>query len=369
MSKHSTFNTATPVRVLVVDDSDLQRSLLIMMLERDPAIQVVGQARNGEEALARTATLHPDVITVDLQMPGIDGLETTRRIMQQYPTPVVLVAMAVSPADQRLVGEALAAGVLAVVAKPSAGPGSERAVAELTETVKRMAEVRVIRRRQAEVAHAEPGEDAVAAPPLSLVKTIWPQGIDIVAIGASTGGPQVLQTILTKLPATFRPPVLIVQHIAEGFGSSIATWLGPQCALPFNLAEAGTILNRPGIYLAPPGKHLIVQGQRLAFSTEPPIRGHRPSATILFRSVAAAYQQRAVGILLTGMGDDGAVGLAAMKQAGAVTIAQDEASSVVFGMPGAAVALGVVDYILPPHGIPPLLLHLTSATPATNQTR
>lgn len=341
-----------PLRVLVVDDSEVQRGLLAALFNADPDLEVVGRAVDGQEAIRHAATLRPDVITIDLRMPVLDGIEATRRIMQETPTPVVMVAAGVSSEDRRLAGEALAAGALAIVPKPSPGPRGAQAAAELVATVKRMAQVRVIRRWTPErIATGQLAPPPVLAPPLARTPTL-------VAIGASTGGPQALQAILTRLPATFTPPIVIVQHIAEGFATSIIDWLAPQCALPIQLARAGTRLDRPGIYLAPTGRHLMVQGQGLNLSDTPPVRGHRPSATVLFRSIATSYGARAIGILLTGMGEDGASGLAEMKAAGAITIAQDEASSVVFGMPAAAIALGVVDHIVAPPQIPGLLLRL-----------
>ncbi len=359
---------APRLRVLVVDDSDLQRMLLANLLMTDPGIEVVGQAKDGPEAIRLTASLHPDVITIDLRMPEMDGLAATRRIMQETPTPVVLVSAGISPEDRQLVGEALAAGVLAVVAKPVPGSRGAQATAELITTVKRMAGVRVIRRRSLERGNTgqlspPPGRantgqlGPLPEPPAAAAQGPRPA---IVAIGSSTGGPQALQTILTRLPATFQPPIVIVQHIAAGFASSIVDWLGPQCALPLQLATAGMRLDRPGIYLAPTGQHLVVQGHILILNDAPPVRGHRPSATNLFRSVATSYGSRAIGVLLTGMGDDGAAGLAEMKRLGATTIAQDEASSVVFGMPAAAITLGVVDHIVAPAQIPALLQRLAA---------
>jgi two-component system, chemotaxis family, protein-glutamate methylesterase/glutaminase len=355
-----------PLRVLVVDDSETQRTILAALLDADPGLTVVGRAVDGLEAIRHAAALRPDVITIDLRMPGLDGIEATRRIMQETPTPVVMIAAGVSPEDRRLAGAALEAGVLAIVPKPDPGPRGERAAAELVETVKRMAQVRVIRRWSPErsatgqlrppsgqYVTGQLGAPSPAPVPLA-------RAPELVAIGASTGGPQALQAILTRLPATFTLPVLVVQHIAEGFAASIVDWLAPQCNLPFQIAQAGMCLDQPGIYLAPTGHHLVVQGNRLGLSDEPAVRGHRPSATILFRSVAVSYGARAIGILLTGMGDEGAAGLADLKRAGAITIAQDEASSVVFGMPAAAIALGVVDHILPPQQIPPLLVRLAA---------
>jgi two-component system chemotaxis response regulator CheB len=353
-----------PLRVLVVDDSELHRLLLAALFDADPGLTVVGRAVDGPEAIRHAAALRPDVITIDLRMPGMDGIEATRRIMQETPTPVVMIAAGVSPEDRRLAGEALAAGVLAIVPKPAPGPRGERAAAELVETVKRMAQVRVIRRWSPErvvTGQLRPPPGGVGTGQLSPPPPAATRVPELVAIGASTGGPQALHAILTSLPATFSPPVLVVQHIAEGFAASIVDWLAPQCSLPFQIAQAGMRLDQPGIYLAPTGRHLIVQGNRLGLSDEPAVRGHRPSATILFRSVASSYGARAVGVLLTGMGDDGATGLADMKRAGATTIAQDEASSVVFGMPAAAIALGVVDHILPPQRIPALLVRLATS--------
>ena len=304
------------------------------------------------------------MITIDLRMPGLDGIGASRRIMQETPTPIVMVAAGISPEDRRLAGEALAVGILALVAKPALGPQGEHAAAELVATVKRMAGVRVIRRwtperiatGQLRLSSIPPRATTgtLGQPPSPLLPSAGRPAV--VAIGASTGGPQALQAILPRLPATFALPVVIVQHISAGFAESVIDWLAPQCPLPFQLARAGQVLDRPGIYLAPTGRHLVVQGRTIALSDEPPVRGHRPSATILFQSVAASYGAQAIGILLTGMGDDGASGLVALRAAGATTIAQDEASSVVFGMPGAAIARGGAEHILPPHQIPALLL-------------
>lgn len=361
-------NGTSHFRVLVVDDSPMQRRMVAMLLDADPDLTVIGQVGSGEEAIRFAAKSHPDVIAMDLRMPGLDGIATSRRIMQETPIPIVIVTSGASPEDRRLVTEALAAGILAVIAKPSPGRRDDPAAAELVATVKRMAQVRVIRRwssdriatGQLRLPPTPPrvtGELSLTPRPVS--QTTRPPAI--VAIGASTGGPQALQAILTRLPATFTPPVVIVQHIADGFAASIVDWLAPQCALPFQIAQSGQLLDRPGIYLAPTGHHLVVQGRTLFLRDDPPVRGHRPSATNLFHSVAASYGAQAIGVLLTGMGDDGATGLAALRTAGATTIAQDEASSVVFGMPGVAIALGAAEHVLPPPQIPPLLIRLAGS--------
>jgi len=364
--------TLTPLRVLVVDDSETQRAILAALFNAAPGLEVVGGAASGQEALRFAATLHPDVITIDLRMPGLDGIEATRRIMQETPTPVVMIAAGISPDDRDLVSAALAAGVLAILPKPSPGPRGAAAAAELVATVRRMADVRVIRRWSPErmvtgqlrppapPARSPLGGVTPPTPPVTPTDggpTARPR---IVVIGSSTGGPQALQAILPRIPASFLPPIVIVQHIASGFAASLIDWLAPQCALPFQLATTGMHLDRPGIYLAPTGRHLVVHGQTLFLTDQEPVRGHRPSVTVLFQSVAVSYGPRAIGIILTGMGDDGAVGLAEMKQRGGVTIAQDEASSVVFGMPAAAIALGVVDYVVAPPQIPALLAWLAA---------
>jgi two-component system chemotaxis response regulator CheB len=186
--------------------------------------------------------------------------------------------------------------------------------------------------------------------------------VEVVAIGASTGGPQVLRDILVDLPSDFSPPVLVVQHIAVGFDASLVDWLGHQCGLPVHIAADGQALNRPGVWVAPPGRHMGVTGRALALVDGQPISLHKPSATYLFQSVAREYRGAAIGVLLTGMGDDGAVGLRDLKRAGGTTIAQDEATSVVFGMPAAAIKLGVVDFVVPPPQIAPILVQRSRAS-------
>jgi two-component system chemotaxis response regulator CheB len=352
-----------PIRVLVVDDSPSQRALLVALLEADPAIDVVGSAANGAEGVRLAARLRPDLITMDLRMPVMDGLEATRRIMQETPTPVVMVTASASRENQKLVFESLQAGVLAILAKPALGPGGRTDGAELLRTVKSMARVRVIRRWAPERFRSTPAAPVTGGAPPALAPApaaLRPAAIrpEVVAIGASTGGPQALQQILTGLPATFPLPVLIVQHIVEGFISGLVDWLGSQCRLPVQLAGAGTPIQRSRVYIAPSGRHLVVQGRSLSLSDERLVSGHRPSATVLFQSVARAYRAAAIGVLLSGMGDDGAAGLRDLKRAGAVTLAQNESSSVVFGMPAVAIGMGVVDHVLPPAQIGPALVRL-----------
>ena len=346
-----------PLRVLVVDDSAMQRGMLVALLNSDPDIEVVGWAANGEEGVRAAARLKPDVITMDLRMPVMDGIEASRRVMQETPTPIVMVTASASREDQQMAVQAFQAGILAIVAKPEVTPGRQQLGQELLRTVKGMAQVKVVRRWAPERLRSTVAPARDPAPPVVKPRPHQPE---VVAIGASTGGPQVLQEILTRLPGEFPLPVLIVQHIAPGFVSSMVDWLRPQCALPVQLANSGQRLDHPAIHIAPTGQHLVVRGRALALTSDPPLGGHRPSATVLFESVAREHRAAAIGVLLTGMGEDGAAGLGDLRRAGAVTIAQDEASSAVFGMPAAAIRLGVVDYVLPPARIAPLIIELAA---------
>jgi two-component system chemotaxis response regulator CheB len=221
-------------------------------------------------------------------------------------------------------------------------------------TLKNMARVKVIRRRPS-VAAAVP-----AVLPTRVAPPARTRPIDVIAIGASTGGPQTLGQVLTRLPAAFPIPVLVVQHIDPGFTHSLVEWLRPLCALPIDLAAAGhTVGATPGIYFAPPDRHLVVTGQVFGLLSSPPVSGHRPAANVLFESVAATYGAGAAGVVLTGMGEDGAAGLKRIADAGGVTVAQDEDSSIVYGMPRAAVQLGAAQHVLPPAEIAQLLLTLS----------
>jgi len=342
--------TTKPLRVLVADDSSVQRTVLVSIFEAEAGITVAGVAANGAEAVRSAAALKPDVIVMDYNMPEMDGVQASQRIMQETPTPIVMVTETV--AITTLINRASNSGVLAVVTKPLPGPSFEQDKRKLVQTIKTMAAVKLVRRWAPDRLKTA---NAALEPPAPQVHH---RACEVVAIGASTGGPQALQEILTALPGEYALPVLVVQHIAADFMDSMVNWLRPMCSLPVELAQTGMTLGQPGIYFAPQGHHLGVKRRELVLLDDPPIRGHRPSATVLFEAVAAEYGAMAVGVLLTGMGDDGASGLREMKRAGALTVAQDEASSVVFGMPAAAIGMGVVDYVLPPSAIAPLLTSL-----------
>jgi len=315
-----------PLRVLVVDDSLVERQILSRVLTRDPDIELAGYASE-REAVRAAARLRPDVVTIDHR-----GLEVARRIMREAPTPIVMVSDATGDAQRQLADEAYHIGVLSVHGKHNP--------AELVRVVKSMAQVRLVRRRRT---------------PSSPRVELTPATPEIVAIGASTGGPQAVREILRGLPSGFGLPIVVVQHTTAGSAQSLVEWLQSAASMPVSVAEDGRTL-AAGVYVAPPGRHLVTRGRRMVLHDSEPVSLHCPSATVLFGSVAEAFGQRAVGVLLTGMGDDGATGLLELKRAGGLTIAQDEASSTVFGMPAEAIRLGAAHHVLPPRRIAQLLL-------------
>src|ERR1700722_1214463 len=339
------------IRVLVVEDSFTVREFLLQIFGSDPAIEVVGTAKTGEEALYAVERIRPDIITMDVHMPRMNGFDATRRIMETHPTPIVIVSGAADATDAAKAFRAIECGALAVLRKPSGvgDPKHEQSTAELVRTVKLMSEVKVVRRwprhRAAELLPVLP-----SPPEFHLRSSQNP--IRIVAIGASTGGPPALQTILAGLPINFPVPVLIVQHIAAGFTQGFVDWLAHSSSLPVVLGAHGQSVLPGQVYVAPDGVHMAVYADGwIQLRSDEAENGLRPSVSFLFRSVAKAYGPSAVGVLLTGMGRDGASELKLMKKHGAVTIAQDEKTSVVHGMPGEAIKMGGATYILPPEKI------------------
>lgn len=336
------------IRVLVAEDSIVARDLLVYILSRDPRLEVVGTASNGVEAIELTRKLHPDVITMDIHMPKMDGLEATRAIMETTPTPVVVASSTMLSYEVAATFRILEAGALAMVEKPSVFSGD--AAAKLVETVKLMAEVKVVRRRPRNLAAAA---EAQAPAPVEIVPTA---PVRVVAMGASTGGPLVLRTILAGLPTDFSAPVMITQHISPGFTDGFAQWLGQSSGFPVKLAGAGERLMPGRAYVAPDGMHLGVAadgagGCRAQLVDTPPEHGHRPAVSWLFRSLNAACGSEGIAVLLTGMGRDGAAELKRLHEGGALTIAQTPESSVVPGMPGTAIGLGAAALVLPPERI------------------
>jgi len=349
------------IRVLIVDDSPTLRHLIRVILESDPELQVVGEARNSEEAVALTHKLQPDIITMDVRMSEMDGYQAIRRIMAESPRPIVVLTSTKSDRELPINFKALEAGALMVVGKPHGLPDTDPQADQLIAQVKTMAEIKVVRRRWwllEETAAPRRGELAEPQRDESVLRPA-PGPVRLITIGASTGGPPALQIIFGQLPPGLPVPIVVVQHISHGFVGGLARWLGDTTPLRIKVAETGEPL-RPGtVYLAPDDQHLLVtQGNLALLKTSTPVDGHRPSVTVLFESVARHYGSTAVGVLLTGMGSDGARGLKALHDAGGHTIAQDKATCVVFGMPQQGIALGVAREVLPLEQIGPQLAEL-----------
>lgn len=340
------------VKVLIVDDSQVSRELLTHIYSADPEIHVVGTARNGEEAIDALRRMKPDVISMDIQMPRMNGYEATRIIMSTQPVPIVIVSSSFSRDQVAASFQAMEAGAVALFGKPR-GPGhpDHAAMASaLVRTIKAMSEVKMVRRWNPKV---EASANGPARVPSGATR------IRMVVMGVSTGGPPVLQTILSGLPRTFPVPIVIVQHIATGFLDGLRDWLAQSTGLPVHIATHGGWPEPGQVYLAPDGAHLGFDARgRLALTKEFADNGLRPSVAHLFRSAAAVFGDTAVGIILTGMGRDGAEELKLMRDRGAVTIAQDKESSVVHGMPGEAIAANAAMHVLPPERITAMLLSL-----------
>jgi two-component system, chemotaxis family, protein-glutamate methylesterase/glutaminase len=337
------------LRVLVTEDSVVARALLVSIVGRDPGLEVVGEARDGEEAVALAAKLKPDVITMDVHMPKLDGLEATRRIMAETPTPIVVIS-AIDPKDVRLSFEALDSGALAVLAKPTgpAAPDFADRAAEIVNTIKTMAGVRVVKRRPRLAGATEAAPKPETRDPRPETRPAARRRIDLVAIGSSTGGPDALGKIVGALPANAPVPIVIVQHITVGFHQGLVDWLNNVTPLTVKLGVEGESLRAGEVVIAPGEKHLTIDpGRRIKLIDEGPVRGHRPSATKLFQSVTKVYGANALGVILTGMGDDGADGLVDLHNAGGWVIGQDEATCVVYGMPREAALRGAVSEVLP----------------------
>jgi two-component system chemotaxis response regulator CheB len=351
-----------PIKVLIVEDSPVTQELLEGIFSQEPGLSIIGIVNSGAEALRFLESRQPDVITMDIHMAQMDGFETTRRIMEDRPLPIVIVSTSVVPQDVDLVFRALEAGAVAAVEKPPGfgHPHHEAAAKKLVQTVKAMAEVKVVRRWSRErFGLSKEASLGVKNNVLSgLALSEKKQTFGIVAIGVSTGGPPVLEKILSRLPADFAAPVLIVQHIAAGFLPGLASWLAQATNFPVEIAEHHKPLLPGRAYLAPDGAHMTVTRGRIVLDEAPPEHSVRPAASYLFRSVAAHFGSRAIGVLLTGMGRDGAAELKLMRDKGAVTIAQDKESSIIHGMPGEAIKLGAAAHILPPERIAQLLVDL-----------
>mgnify|MGYP001157840404 CR=1 FL=1 len=342
------------IRTVVAEDSATFRQFLVEVLESDPELSVVAEAANGAEAVEQVVELAPDLVVMDINMPVLDGLEATRQIMVHSPTPILIVSASANQHQLELSLSATQAGALHVLPKPES-PGAEgfhEQCEQLVTMAKAMAQVKVVRRW-------DRGRMASKQPPVRTTEP--PAPVEVIAIAASTGGPAALRAILNGLPADFAAPILVVQHISRGFVRGVAEWLDRETRLRVKVAQDGERLAARTVYVAPDDRHLgMTDGHRVELANAPPVGGFRPSATHLFASVARVAGASAAGIVLTGMGSDGAEGLRALYAAGGRVIVQDMDSSVVYGMAQEAVRLGVVDRILPLDEIGPKLVDLVS---------
>ena len=364
-----------PIRVLLVEDSPVAIIILKRILSTSPDINVVGTARTGKEALALVPTIQPDVICTDFHMPQMNGLEFIQEVMADFPRPILVISASVQANDTHNVFQLLNAGAVDVFPKPETGLASDYELVgqDLIRKIKILSGVKVFtKHRKTSILPTK-----LNSPPLSSstglkipldqtqlrfrnkINTFGSEKpIKLLAIGASTGGPQALHTILTQLPKNFPIPIVCVQHISEGFLQGLVSWLDGECHLTVKVAASGELPQAGTVYFAPERHHLEFNSSgRFTYSSAPPLSGHRPSVTVTLESVAKFYGANSAGVLLTGMGRDGADGMLAIANQGGLTIAQDQDSCVVFGMPAEAIALGAVQQILPDHEIASFLLN------------
>lgn len=341
--------SSDPLKIMVVDDSRVARLLLSHIFEK-AGMQVIGLFSNAGDALASLEKEMPDAIVMDVEMPGINGLEATRTIMETRPLPIIIASSVLSSSDAEHIFRCLDAGALALVEKPVGvvHPDHARIERAIVRTVRTMAEVKVVRRWPAKV-RAQP-VNPVPQPEMAR------RGFSVVVIGASTGGPNAIRAILEGLGPDFLLPVLIVQHMSDGFITGFAQWLTSVTGFPVSVARDGDRLLPGRAWLAPDGAHMtLAKGMKISLTDSLPENSARPSVSCLFRSVASVVGANAVGVLLTGMGTDGASGLKQLHDAGALTIAEHHSTAVVYGMPHAAVELGATDFLLTPLQISRLL--------------
>lgn len=341
---------------MIVDDSPTETLILKRILESEGDIEVIACAKNGLEAILLTEKLHPDVITMDIIMPLVDGIEAIKRIMSSCPTPIVVISSKLNDDVLNASFRALEAGALAVLDKPShiTSPDSKLQLKNMISTVRAMADIKVVKRRFAVKSSAtlESGE-----------VNLREKHFEVIAIGASAGGPQVLKLILSMLPPSFPIPILIVQHMTAGFMHGFVNWLDTDANLKIKCAEDNEVLQAGHVYFAPDDFHLEVSRQSMHLTSKltkrDPYHGFRPSVSVLFKSVAAVSGSRSMVVLLTGMGQDGADGMLEVRRAKGHTIIQDQQSAVVFGMPGIALTLNAVDKVVPLEQIAAYLMNIT----------
>lgn len=343
------------IKVLLTDDSLLAREVLKDILGATSDILVTGEAVNGNEALQMTERLQPDLIIMDLVMPVMDGLTAIEEIMARFPTPILVLSATLDDSEVNNAFAAIKRGALDVMAKPG-GEDIKRSSggfsAALIDKVRMLARIKVIRRRPSIRPYVVP-----------IAALLLPAGNrQVLAIGASTGGPQAVMHIVKSLPADFKAATVIVQHIANGFAGGFAQWLDRECNISVRLAADGDEFKLGEVLVAPGDNHMIVSDGVIRLTKDKPVNCCRPSIDVLFKSLAVEEGARVVGVLLSGMGKDGAQGFKHIKEHGGLTIAQDEQSCAVFGMPKAAIALNAVDLIVPLAGIPDALSKIFHTT-------
>ncbi|HEY4089801.1 MAG TPA: chemotaxis-specific protein-glutamate methyltransferase CheB [Bryobacteraceae bacterium] len=344
------------IRVLVVEDSPVFRQYLEHIIAHDPRLELVGTVETGEAALQILEQVAPDVISMDIRLPGMNGFEATQKIMRQRPTPVVVISASLENADLRITMNALQAGALTVLEKPAgvASNGYEALAERLCTQLAIMSQVKVVGRR-IETPVAPRFDNRFDDRP-----TVNASGRRLLlGVASSTGGPGALVRLLGGLGSEFPSPILLVQHIAGGFLEGFASWLGEVCPFPVEIVRNRSVLAPGKIYLAAQDHHLYAERGFVRAGRAEPVCAQRPSGTVLFESIAAVYGSEAIGVVLTGMGDDGASGLLSVRRRGGHTIAEDESTAVVYGMPAEAVRLGAVSESLPLPSIAPRILELT----------
>ncbi|EIM27115.1 chemotaxis-specific protein-glutamate methyltransferase CheB [Microvirga lotononidis] len=344
------------VRVMVVEDSLVVRQLLVHIIASDPRLVVAAAVSSAEEALQEIGRVQPDVVSMDIRLPGMDGLEATRRIMSEHPTPIVVIADSIEDSSLKISMNALRAGALTVVEKPVGLSSANYAgiASTICTQLYIMSQVPVVRQRS----FAPWRERTTIAPPRRDPE--WSAARpSIMGIAASTGGPPALAKVLGALPADFSLPVLLVQHMGAPFMEGFASWLNGLVPLKVRLAQDQEIPAAGHVYVAPGDRHLLLSpAGTLKVSAEPHLGNQRPSATMLFQSMARSVGRRGLGVILTGMGEDGAQGLVELRQAGGYGLGEDESTAVVYGMPAAASRMGGVNVSLPLDLIGPRILRL-----------
>jgi len=346
------------LRVLVVEDSITVRKRLCEILASDPEIEIAGEAEDGRRAIELCRECRPDAITMDMMLPVMSGLAATEYIMAHCPTPILVVSSSINRGELFKTYDALAAGAVDVLEKPSGDESDAIWEQKFLETVKLVSRIRVITHLRARL---DARGRSPSGLPAATDRASWQDTYRVIALGASTGGPGAIIEVLRAFAPDFPLPVLLVLHINEPFGSAFADWLDGQTSRRVAYAQDGEpVATAAGrVAMAPPGRHLVVRGGRFYLTLDPERHSCRPSVDVMFESVAREYGPTAAACLLTGMGRDGAAGLLEIRKAGGLTIAQDEATSVVYGMPREAVLLGAVGRVLPLGEIGPVLTSLT----------